>query len=93
MYDGGDDLVKLRDGGIASRREGDEMMVLGTANHRYVAVNRSGAVLWPLLVAPVARHDLVATLLARFGIDEAKAAADVDTFISSLGGLGLLDPG
>lgn len=77
-------LVKLRTDDLVWRQVGDEVMVLDLATSQYLSVNPTGSVLWPLLVEGSQRGDLVRELVEHFEVDEATAAADTETFLSSL---------
>jgi hypothetical protein len=56
----------------------------------YLKLNGSGRVLWEHLVEPCTEADLVEALVETYGIDEARAAADVAGFITDLRARGLL---
>jgi PqqD family protein of HPr-rel-A system len=69
-----------------------EAVVLHLRTGRFFTVNRSGA---PLLEAlkradGATRDELVASLVATFRIDVARAAADVDAWLGRLRAAGLL---
>ena len=85
------EVLKLREGAVEWREIEGEVVALDRKASEYVAVNRSGAALWPRLVVGASRDELVAALVARYGIDEARAGADVDAFVASLRGRELLD--
>jgi hypothetical protein len=85
------ETVKLRHDKIVWRQVGDEVMILDTDTSQYLSVNRTGTVLWPMLVEGCAKIQLVKALRENFEVDEAMAAADVNRFLSSLQELGLLD--
>ena len=55
-------------------------------------MNRTGAVLWPLLAAGTDRDALVAAVLGEFDIDVATAERDVDAFVGTLREQDLLEP-
>jgi hypothetical protein len=54
-------------------------------------VNGSGRVLWELLAEPRTEAELTAALVARYEIDEARAAADVAGFVADLRRRGILE--
>jgi hypothetical protein len=87
------DLVKLRTDNLVWRQVGDEVMVLDAASSQYLSVNKTGTVLWPLLLEGCQRTDLVEALKANFGVDDDVAASDAEKFLSSLRDLNLLQPG
>jgi hypothetical protein len=67
-----------------------EVVALDVGSAEYIATNRAGAELWRLLDSGASREDLIGALVARFDIDEATAAADVDRFLDSLRARNLL---
>ena len=50
----------------------------------YLKLNGSGRLLWEALVGRRSEPELVATLVERYGIDEPRAAADVETFLAEV---------
>lgn len=91
-------LVKVREDTVVWRQVGDEIMILDTGSSEYLSVNKTGAVIWPLLVEGSTMPHLVQALVAEFGVDQVTAELDAQTFVSSLDELGLLvvpegDPG
>jgi len=84
-------LVKLRMDELTWRQVGGEVLILDAATSQYLSVNETGSTLWPLLVEGCRRADLAQALVTRFGVDEDRAAADAEMFLSSLRELGLLD--
>jgi hypothetical protein len=68
----------------------DEIVALDSCEGNYLAINGSGAVLWPSLASGATREQLVRALVDAYGIHESRAAADADEFISSLAEQGLL---
>ena len=75
--------VKLRDSAAAWRQVDDEIILLDLDRSTYVSINRSGAVLWPMLVEGTTRDDLVVTLVDSFGIERERALVDVDSFLDA----------
>ena len=69
-----------------------EVVALDVRTSQYLAVNRTGAVLWPLLAAGTDREALVAAVLGEFEVDAATAERDVDAFLARLGEQDLLEP-
>jgi hypothetical protein len=67
-----------------------EVLVLDLRNSHYLAINRSGALLWPLLIAGATRASLAATLREAYDLTPALAARDVERFLDWLGERGLL---
>lgn len=68
-----------------------EVVILDRREGRYLAVNRSGAILWPALVDGTGEEGLVERLVGRYGIDRERARTDVRAFLDWLTGHGLLD--
>jgi hypothetical protein len=61
-----------------------EIVALDLRRSQYIAINRAGATLWPLLVDGATREQLASRLQAEFGIDGDQAGADVDVFLGDL---------
>jgi hypothetical protein len=89
--DSADRLIRLRGGDLDWRLVEGEVVVLDGRESLYLAANRAGAALWPLLAAGATRGALVECLQEEFGIDEQAAARDVDAFVAELDRRGLLD--
>lgn len=68
-----------------------EVIVLDLRSSTYLAVNQSGAELWPLMVDGASRRALMARLMEKFDLNEQGATDDTDAFLSMLGAHGLLD--
>ena len=68
----------------------DEVLAVDFANSRYLGVNPSGALLWPLLAEGTTAPQLVSALTERWGLEPARASGDVDSFIAWLDAEGLL---
>ena len=83
--------VKLRAGAIEWREVEGEIVALDLDASEYVAVNRTGAAVWPLLAEGATRKQLAARLVSRYGIDRDSAERDLDRFLSALSERGLLD--
>jgi len=58
----------------------------------YLAVNRTGAVIWRALDAGADRPDLIERVVQRFDVSPERAAADVDAFLADLASRDLLKP-
>jgi hypothetical protein len=85
--------IKLKTDAIEWREVEGEIVALDLDSSEYLAVNRTGAVIWPLLVDGSTRKDLATHLAGRYGIDQAAAERDVDQFLNTLSERGLLDAG
>jgi hypothetical protein len=75
---------KLRDADLDWREVEGELVALDLRESRYLAVNRTGQVLWAALAEGATRDQLVERLIEDFDIDQARAAADVDAFTAEL---------
>lgn len=84
--------LRLRSDGMSWRSVESEIVVLDQRDSSYLAVNQSGAALWPLLVEGATHAQLTSELADRFGIDRQRAAADVDAFLELLAQRDLLAP-
>ena len=86
------ETLRLRADDMTWRSVESEIVVLDQRNSTYLAVNRTGSVLWPLLAEGATRSELAAALVERFGIEEDQATSDVDAFVDFLVGRDLLAP-
>lgn len=84
-------MLRLRQHGLEWRQVDDEVVALDLDTARYLATNRTGALLWDQLAAGTTREALVALLVATWDLDEARAAADVEAFLAMLTDRGLLE--
>ena len=73
------------------RRVGDEVIVLNTRTARYLALNRSGAALWPALVSGTDVPALAEQLRRDYGLGEADALRDASAFVDALRDLEVLE--
>jgi hypothetical protein len=85
--------VKLKADAVEWREVEGEIVALDLDSSEYLAVNRTGTVIWPLLVDGATREELAAQLAGRYEIDQATAERDIDQFVSTLSERGLLDAG
>lgn len=85
-------MVKLRADALDWREVEGQVVVLDRAGSVYLAVNATGAALWPAIVEGATRTQLVQMLLDTFDVESARAEGDVDTFVASLSERGLLEP-
>lgn len=76
--------LRLRDVDLDWREVEGELVALDLRESRYLTVNRTGQVLWAALAEGATRAQLVERLIEEFGVDEARAAADVDAFTAEL---------
>jgi len=82
--------LRLRTEELSWRQIDEEIVALDGRKSDYLAINGSGALLWPLLVEGATSEQLVSALVNSYGIDESRAAADTEAFVSSLSDQGLL---
>lgn len=82
--------LKLRDADLDWREVEGELVALDLRESSYLAVNRTGRVLWGGLAAGETRDELIERLVEAFGIERKRAAADVDAFTAELESRGLL---
>ena len=78
------DELRLREDAIEWREVEGEIVALDLESSEYIAVNRTGAAIWPLLAEGARRDELAARLVVEYGIDEDSAARDVDAFVKTL---------
>ncbi len=77
--------------GLEWREVEGEVVALDDRSSEYLAVNRTGAALWPALVEGATRDELVTRLVEAFDVDRESAAADLDRFLGSLESRALLE--
>jgi Coenzyme PQQ synthesis protein D (PqqD) len=82
--------LRLRTEELSWRKIDEEIVALDGRRSDYLAINGSGALLWPLLVDGATPEQLVTVLVDSYGIDESRAAADTEAFVSALSDQGLL---
>lgn len=82
---------QLRTEGLEWRAIEGEIVAVDLKGSTYLAVNRSGALLWPALAQGATRAEMIETVAQNYGIDGARAAADVDAFLEMLEGRDLLE--
>ncbi len=83
--------LRVRADAVEWRQVEGEIVALDLRRSLYLAINPSGAALWPALVEGASREELVDRLCAEWGIDRAAAEPDVDGFLSELAEHDLLD--
>lgn len=67
-----------------------EVLAIDLANSQYLAVNPSGALLWPLLAEGATEDELTRALAEHFGLEPRRARADVEGFLGWLDAQSLL---
>jgi hypothetical protein len=85
-------VLRVAAGSLEWRRVDDEIVILNTKSSRYLSLNRTGALLWPLVHAGADEASLVTALVDRYGLDPQRAADDVAVFVSELAAHGILEP-
>ncbi len=66
------------------REIGDEVVILDVPTTTYLNLNKSARVLWKRLDGGATALELAAELVTTYGIPEAQAAGDVQTFLDAL---------
>ncbi|HEY7705705.1 MAG TPA: PqqD family protein [Gaiellaceae bacterium] len=84
-------MLKLRDDRLRWREIDDDVVAVDVDRSAYLSTNGSGALLWLELAEGTTRDQLVERLAQAYLIDNERAAADVDSFLSELNGQGLLE--
>jgi hypothetical protein len=82
-------LTLVREG-VEWREIEGEITLLDLRTSEYIALNRTGSLLWLSLAEGATRDHLVGLLVGRFGITPERASADVDAFLHDLAGRGFL---
>ena len=85
--------MKIKDGYLLREVAGTPVVVplsSDTTFRNMLKLNESGKFLWEHLAKDTTREALIAALLAEYEVEEARAAADVDAFLATLGELGVL---
>jgi hypothetical protein len=88
---GEEPVLKLRAGAVDWREVEGQVVALDRAGSVYLAINSSGAALWPAIVEGTTRHHLVQVLLESFDVGQAQAEADVNVFVTDLSERNLLE--
>ena len=84
--------LRIRAGAVEWRQFEEEVVAVDTRRAVYMAVNRSGSVLWPALLEGATRDELVGRLGETYGLEPEAAAKDVDVFVQALDDQELLEP-
>ena len=83
--------IVARSGALEWQAVDEEVVIPDLRTACYLSLNRSGATLWPLIVAGTTREALVAALVAGYGIDGGSAARDVRALLAQLAAAALLE--
>lgn len=76
--------LRLRTAGVHWRTIEGEVLLLDARTQRYMALNRTGTLLWELLGRGTTRAELAERLVAEYGLDPERAAADVAQLLEDL---------
>lgn len=85
------DRLRLRPGALEWREIEGEIVALDLRQSVYLAITKSGTLLWPALLKGASRQELVARLREEFEIEGDVASADVDAFLHELSKHDLLE--
>jgi hypothetical protein len=85
-------MLRLAIASLEWRKVDDEIVVLNTRTARYLALNAAGGILWARLLDGADRPALTAELGQRYGLEPARAEADVAAFLAQLEEYELLEP-
>ncbi|HXE99980.1 MAG TPA: PqqD family protein [Solirubrobacterales bacterium] len=83
--------VRVRADALEWRTVEGEIVALDLRRSLYLAINPSGATLWPALVEGASREELVERLSRECGVSRHDAESDVDGFLSELASHDLLE--
>ena len=83
--------VRLRTGSVEWREVEGEVVAVDLRTSEYLAINRTGAALWPRLVAGATPAALAECLVADFDVEPSVADRDVGEFLAALQQRGLLE--
>ena len=82
--------LRLNTDAVSWREVDGEVIALRHVSSEYLSTNGTGTTVWKALAAGASRGELVELLVAEFGIEADRAAADVDAFVDALSSRGLL---
>ena len=83
--------LRIRPGSVEWRELEQEVVAVDTRRSIYMAMNRSGAILWPALLEGTTLDELVDRLSESYGLDRDAAQRDVDAFVRALDEQDLLE--
>ena len=84
--------IRLRTDALEWREVEGEVVALDMREDLYLAVNRTGALLWAELTSGATPERLTSLLVERFELDRERAVADTEAFLSNLAQRDLLEP-
>ncbi len=76
--------LRLRNQALEWREIEGEVVAVDTRKAIYMAINHTGAVLWPALAEGATREELVERLTKSYEVDRGAAEGDVDAFVAML---------
>jgi hypothetical protein len=82
--------LRLRPGSVEWREVEGEIVAVDVQTSEYLAINRTGAVLWRALDAGATADQLTERLVDGFDVERAAARRDVNEFVALLAARGLL---
>jgi hypothetical protein len=82
--------LRLRSDDLHWQAVEGEVLALDARTQVYLAVNKSGAVLWDLLARGTSRAELIERLVSQYDLAPDRAAGDVDRILNELSAKGLL---
>lgn len=82
--------MRLRSDDLHWQAVEGEVLALDARTQVYLAVNKSGAVLWDLLARGTSRAELIERLVSQYDLAPDRAAGDVDRMLNELSAKGLL---
>ena len=90
MNEQGEQVLRLRTDALAWRHLDGEVVAVDLDESLYLTANSSGALLWEALAGGATRRQLVERLAGAYGLEAARAEADVDAFLADARERGLL---
>jgi len=84
-------LLKLRADALQWRPIEGEVIAVDLRDSVYLAVNRTGAIIWPELASGTTREALAQRLADACQIEQVQALGEIDEFIATLVQLELLE--
>ena len=70
----------------------DEVVILDLSSETYFTLDKVGSLIWAMLSRGAAVGEIREAVVARYAVDRATAAADIDALIADLVGRNLLEP-
>jgi hypothetical protein len=85
-----EELIRLRATDLEWTEVDDQVVVLDLSDAKYLAVNSTGAAIWPRLAEGATRTALLETLKERFDVGDEDAQRGLDEFLDAARERGLL---